>query len=197
MKLHEYQAKARFQAAGLAVPEGVVVGTADEAAAAFTKLGRPLAVVKAQVHAGGRGKGGGVKLVRSAAEAEAAARTILSRPLVTPQTGPQGVRVRLLLVEEGLEIDRQLYAAVVLDRRLETFVLMASAEGGMEIEEVAAKRPQAILREPIHPYRGLDGFRARRTAYRLGAKKETVGPLSRALTLLARVALDTTPASSR
>ncbi len=134
MKLHEYQAKELFRRAGMAVPRGEVVVTAAEAKAAFARLGGGLAVVKAQVHAGGRGKGGGVKLVRSAEEAGSAATAILGRPLVTPQTGPEGVVVRKLLVEEGLDLKRQLYAAVLLDRQAETPILMASAEGGMEIE---------------------------------------------------------------
>ncbi|MHC5010521.1 MAG: ADP-forming succinate--CoA ligase subunit beta [Planctomycetota bacterium] len=187
MKLHEYQAKQQFRAAGLAVPEGRVVTTPRGAAKAYRELGGALAVVKAQIHAGGRGKGGGVRLVRSAKEAQAAARDILGRPLVTHQTGSDGVVVRTLLVEEGLDIARQIYAAVVLDRRLETPVLMASAEGGVEIEEVAAKKPHAILREPVDPFAGLDGFRARRLAYRLKVPKELVRPLAAVLQGLAYI----------
>jgi len=190
VKLHEYQTKARFAAAGLTVPKGHVVESADAAGEAFTALGGSLAVVKAQVHAGGRGKGGGVKLVRSAAEAVQAAGAILGKPLVTHQTGPEGVTVRKLLVEEGLPLDKELYAAVVLDRRLETPVLMASAEGGVEIEVVAAERPEAILREPVDAWRGLDGFRARRMAYRLGVPKELAGALARTFQGLARIWLD-------
>jgi succinyl-CoA synthetase beta subunit len=187
LKLHEYQAKARFKAAGLVVPEGIVVDTAEAAGEAFTTLGRPVAVVKAQVHAGGRGKGGGVTLVRSAEEAVETARAIMGRPLVTPQTGPEGVTVKKLLVEEGLDLDREFYAAVVLDRRLETPVVMASAEGGVEIEEVAASRPEAILREGVHPWRGLDAFQARRLAYRLGVPKELAGKMAKTLMGLARI----------
>jgi succinyl-CoA synthetase beta subunit len=190
LKLHEYQAKEVFRKAGLSVPTGVVVATAGEARAAFERLAKPVAVVKAQVHAGGRGKGGGVKLVRSAAEAETVAAAILGRPLVTPQTGPQGVTVRRLLVEEGLDLKRQLYAAVVLDRRLEAPIVMASAEGGMDIEEVAAKRPEAILREPVDPVRGLAPFRARRLAFALGVEKELVPALASVLRALAQTFLD-------
>jgi succinyl-CoA synthetase beta subunit len=190
LKLHEFQAKEVFRKAGLATPTGFVVATAAEARAAFDRLLKPLAVVKAQVHAGGRGKGGGVKLVRSAAEAESAAAAILGRPLVTPQTGPQGVTVRRLLVEEGLDLKRQLYAAVVLDRKRETPILMASAEGGMDIEEVAAKRPEAILSEPVDPVRGLAPFRARRLAFALGVEKELVPALASVLRALAQTFLD-------
>jgi succinyl-CoA synthetase beta subunit len=190
VKLHEFQAKEVFRKAGLATPTGEVVASAAEARAAFDRLGKPLAVVKAQVHAGGRGKGGGVRLVRTADDAEQAAAAILEKPLVTPQTGPQGVRVRRLLVEEGLDLRRQLYAAVVLDRKAETPVLMASAEGGMEIEEVAAHRPDAILREPVDPVRGLAPFRARRLAFALGVEKTLVPALAGVLRSLAQLFLD-------
>ncbi len=187
MKLHEYQAKAQFAAAGLTVPRGVVVKKAKKAGKAFDKLGGELAVVKAQIHAGGRGKAGGVRLVRSADEAEAAARDLLGKPLVTKQTGPQGTVVRTVLVEEGLDLRKELYAAVVLDRRLERPVLMASAEGGVEIEEVAATKPEAILREVIDPERGLDAFQARRVAFALGIDKDLVRPLAATLQRLARL----------
>jgi succinyl-CoA synthetase beta subunit len=190
VKLHEYQAKAVFRAAGLAVPEGRVARTPEEAAAAFTALGGPLAVVKVQIHAGGRGKAGGVKLVRSAAEAKAFAASLLGRRLVTKQTGPEGTEVRTLLVEEGLPLDREIYAAVVLDRRLETPVLMASAEGGTEIEEVAARNPAAILREPVDPWAGLAPFRARRLAYGLGVPRPLEGALAKVLEGIARVWID-------
>jgi succinyl-CoA synthetase beta subunit len=187
VKLHEYQAKELFRRAGMAVPKGEVVASAKEAGEAFGRLGGALAVVKAQVHAGGRGKGGGVKLVRSAAEAESVAAAILARPLVTPQTGPEGVAVKRLLVEEGLDLKRQLYAAVLLDRKAETPILMASAEGGMEIEEVAARKPKAILREVVDPTTGLAAFRARRMAFALGVEKELAAPLAGVLRGLARV----------
>jgi succinyl-CoA synthetase beta subunit len=190
VKLHEYQAKMRFHAAGLLVPRGRVCETSDEARGAFTGLESPLAVVKAQIHAGGRGKAGGVRLVRSSEEAEEAARSLLGKPLVTKQTGPKGTVVRRVLVEAGLDIDRQLYAAVLLDRSLELPVLIASAEGGVEIEEVAAARPDAILREPVMPFLGLEPFRARRLAYRLGVPKDRVNGLAQLLQTLAKVWLE-------
>jgi len=168
VKLHEFQAKERFRARGLSTPRGIVADTAEAAAAAFAELGGALAVVKAQIHAGGRGKAGGVKLVRSADEARAAAAGLLGKPLVTKQNAPDGTIVRKLLVEEGLPIAKEYYAAITLDRRLELPVLMVSAQGGMDIEEVAAKSPEAILREPIDPVRGLPDFRARRAVYGLG-----------------------------
>jgi succinyl-CoA synthetase beta subunit len=190
VKLHEFQAKALFREAGLPVPRGRPATTPEDAAAAFRELGGPLAVVKAQIHAGGRGKAGGVKLVRSAEEAAAVAGTMLGKPLVTKQTGPAGTVVRRVLVEEGLPLDREFYAAVVLDRRLEAPVLMASAQGGMEIEEVAARDPKAIVRETIDPRGGLQGFQARRLAFRLGFPKELVGKAAAALQGLARVFLE-------
>ncbi len=190
MKLHEFQAKALFREAGLPVPRGRPATSPADAAAAFTELAGPVAVVKAQIHAGGRGKAGGVKLVRGADEAHAAAAALLGRPLVTKQTGPQGTIVRRVLVEEGLPLDREFYAAVVLDRKLETPVLMASAEGGVEIEEVAARDPKAILREPIDARAGLHAFQARRMAYRLGFAKPVVSKAAAVLQGLARVFLD-------
>jgi succinyl-CoA synthetase beta subunit len=190
VKLHEFQAKALFRAAGLPVPRGTAVETSPEAAAAFTALGGALAVVKAQIHAGGRGKAGGVRLVRSASEAATAAEALLGKPLVTHQTGPAGTVVRKVLVEEGTEIAREAYAAVVLDRRLETPVLMASAQGGMDIEEVAAKHPGAIVREPVDPDTGLAAFRARRVAFGLGFPKEAASRAAAVLSGLARVFLD-------
>jgi succinyl-CoA synthetase beta subunit len=189
VKLHEFQAKGRFRAVGLPTPRGVVAQTAAEARAAYESLGGSLAVVKAQIHAGGRGKAGGVKLVRSAQEAGEAAEALLGKPLVTKQNAPEGTVVRRLLVEEGLPIAKEYYAAVTLDRRLETPVLMASAQGGMEIEEVAARDPDAILREPVDPVRGLADFRARRLAFALGVSKEVLRPFAAALTGLARAFL--------
>src|SRR5262245_64489360 len=190
VKLHEFQAKAVFREAGLSVPRGRPASTPEDAAAAYRELASGVAVVKAQIHAGGRGKAGGVKLVRSAEEAAAVARSLLGKPLVTKQTGPAGTVVRRVLIEEGLEIAREAYAAVVLDRRLECPVLMASAQGGMEIEEVAAKDPTAIVRERVDPYAGLFGYQARRLAYRLGFPKESAGKAAAVLQGLARVFLD-------
>ncbi|MDJ0976097.1 MAG: ADP-forming succinate--CoA ligase subunit beta [Planctomycetota bacterium] len=191
MKLHEYQAKEQFRAVGLATPTGVVVTEAADAAKAYIQLEGDLAVVKAQIHAGGRGKAGGVKLVRSADEAQQVAESLLGKPLVTIQNAPDGTIVNQLLVEEGLPIEKEYYAAVVLDRQVETPVLMASAEGGMDIEEVAATNPDAILREPIDPTRGLSAFRARRLAFGLGVPKQLVRPFASTLMQLARVFLNT------
>ena len=190
MKLHEFQAKALFREAGLPVPRGRPATTPQDAAAALAELNVPMGVVKAQIHAGGRGKAGGVKRVTSRDEAQAVAEALLGKPLVTAQTGPQGTVVRRVLVEEGLGVAKELYAAVVLDRKRETPVLMASAQGGMEIEEVAAKDPQAIVREPVDPVAGLHGFQARRMAFRLGLAKEQVARGAAVLQGLARLFLD-------
>ncbi len=190
MKLHEFQAKALFRDAGLPVPRGRETKTPDDAALAFTELGGPLAVVKAQIHAGGRGKAGGVKLVKSAAEAKAVATSLLGKALVTKQTGPEGTVVKRLLVEEGLPLDREFYAAVVLDRRLETPVMMVSAQGGMEIEEVAERDPKAIVREPIDARTGLHPFQARRLAFAIGVPKELINKAAAVLQGIARVFLD-------
>ena len=190
MKLHEFQAKALFKEAGLTVPRGRAATSREDAAAAFRELQGSVAVVKAQIHAGGRGKAGGVKIVRSADEASAVAGALLGKPLVTAQTGPQGTVVRRVLVEEGLEIVREAYAAVVLDRRLETPVLMASAQGGMEIEEVAAKDPRAILREIVDPRAGLFAFQARRIALQLGFGVESLSKAASTLQGLSRVFLE-------
>jgi len=172
MKIHEYQAREQLQKFGVPVPSGIVVTNATEAGKAFETLqrdhGTKLAVVKAQVHAGGRGKGGGVKLVKSKDEAVDAAKTILSKPLVTPQTGPEGVEVTKLLIASGVDIDKEYYLAMTIDRGTGAPVLIASAEGGMDIEEVAATKPEAIRREVIHPSLGLRPFQARKLAYALG-----------------------------
>ena len=174
MKVHEYQARELLVAAGVAAPAAEVVGTAEAARAAFESIcaagGAAMCVVKAQVHAGGRGKGGGVKLVRSATEAHDAAEAILSKPLVTPQTGPQGVTVRKVMVAAGVDIAREYYLGVTLDRRINLPVMIASAEGGMDIEQVAATKPDAIFRQPLHPERTrvLETYQATNLAYQLG-----------------------------
>jgi succinyl-CoA synthetase beta subunit len=170
MKIHEYQAKEVLRRFGVAVPEGKVARSADEAAAAFDALESPLAVVKAQIHAGGRGKGGGIKLVRSRDEAKSAAAGMLGKALVTPQTGPEGRVVKTVWVEKGSEIARELYLAIVMDRKTQSPVMLASTEGGMDIEEVAAKHPDKILKEVIHTTHGLYPFQARRLAMGLGMK---------------------------
>jgi succinyl-CoA synthetase beta subunit len=173
MKIHEFQAKQVLARFGVPVPDGIACDTADEAAAAFTQLGAPLSVVKAQIHAGGRGKAGGVKLVRSADEARSAAAGMLGKALITHQTGPEGRVVQKIYVERGSEIDRELYLAVAVDRATSAPVLMGSAEGGMEIEELAAERPDAILRERIHPMKGILPFQLRRMAKHLGLTGDT------------------------
>ncbi len=186
MNLHEFQAKEVFRKYGIPVSKGAVAETADQAADAFTKLEVPVAVVKSQIHAGGRGKGtvyekdlktvrlqGGVKLVRSAAEAKDVASKILGHPLVTKQSGPQGRVVRRVYVESGCDIDRELYLGAVLDRKIGKPVLMASTQGGMEIEEVAEKDPKAIVKEHWDVGLGLQGYQARRVGYALGLSGET------------------------
>ncbi len=167
MKIHEYQAKALLARYDVPVPRGEVALTADEAEAAAKKLGGSV-VVKAQIHAGGRGKGGGVKVAKDAAEARAIAEKILGMTLVTHQTGPEGRVVKRLLIEETLPIERELYLGIVLDRAIGKNVFMASADGGMEIEEVAAKTPERILKEAIEPGLGLLPFQARKLAFGIG-----------------------------
>ena len=184
MKIHEYQAKKILSDFGVSIQEGIVASNAAEAEAAFTKLGAPLAVVKAQVHAGGRGKGGGVKLVRSAAEAKEKAGVMLGNRLITHQTGPQGVPVNKVLVCPGVDIAKEFYAGMVIDRVL-GLVLMASAEGGVEIEEVAQKSPEKILKEIVDIRYGLQVFQAKRLAIALGFQEnelETVCKIFQGMT---------------
>ena len=167
MKIHEYQAKSLFARHGLAVPRGEVAFTPTEAGEVGERLGCRL-VVKAQIHAGGRGKGGGVRLVKNSAEARQAAMDLIGMNLVTAQTGPEGRRVSRVLVEEGLDIERELYLGLLIDRSLGRPVLMASSAGGMEIEQVAQETPDLILREAVDPSVGLAEFQARRVAFGLG-----------------------------
>jgi succinyl-CoA synthetase beta subunit len=167
MKVHEYQAKSLLQKYGVAVPRGEVTDNPGDAREIARRLGGRC-VVKAQIHAGGRGKGGGVKLARDADEAYELARRIIGMTLVTHQTGPQGKLVQKVLIEEALDIDRELYLGLTLDRAIARPVLMVSRSGGMEIEEVAAKDPSAILREPVDPALGLFPFQARKIAFALG-----------------------------
>jgi succinyl-CoA synthetase beta subunit len=174
MKIHEYQAKELLSKYGVAVPRGVVARSADEAYHAAKELATDVVVVKAQIHAGGRGKGGGVKLARSADEAQEIARQMLGMNLVTHQTGPEGREVRTLLVEEGLPIDREFYLGIVLDRASGRPVFMASSAGGMDIEEVAANTPELILRETVDPAVGFRPFQARKLAFGLGLPAQLV-----------------------
>lgn len=173
MNIHEFQAKDILQRYGVAVPKGKVAITADEAAAIARELG-PVCVVKAQIHAGGRGKGGGVKLCKTPEEARTFAAGLLGRPLVTHQTGPDGRIVRRVLVEQGCDIARELYLGLVIDRARGWPTLMASTEGGVEIEEVAARAPEKILRAPIDPSGGFQAFHARKLAFGLGLPKESI-----------------------
>src|ERR1700758_4712417 len=173
MKIHEYQAKDILAKYGVAVPRGEVANTLDEALDVAKKLfasGASGVVVKAQIHAGGRGKGGGVKVAKNIAEAEHYAKQILGMHLVTHQTGPQGQKVQRLLIEETAQIDRELYLGIVLDRAKAQLVFMASQAGGMEIEEVAAKDPDAIYKEYIDPAVGFQPYQARNLAFKLGLK---------------------------
>ena len=191
MKIHEYQAKAVLARYGVTTPRGEVAFTKEEARAAAQRLGVPVVVVKAQIHAGGRGKGGGVKLARSADEAADIAASMLGMSLVTPQTGPAGRLVRRLLIEEGLDIKRELYLGLLVDRALGMPVFMASAAGGMEIEEVAKENPAAIVREAIHPASGLLPFQARNIAFALGLGPEVMKYAVAFLQALYRAFLDT------
>jgi succinyl-CoA synthetase beta subunit len=173
MKIHEYQAKEILTKYGVAVPRGEVANTLEEASAAARKLfagGASGVVVKAQIHAGGRGKGGGVKVARTQEEAEQYAKNILGMTLVTHHTGPQGQKVQRLLIEETASIDRELYLGIVLDRVTGKLVFMASQAGGMEIEEVAVKTPEAIFKESIDPIIGLGVWQAHKLAFALGLK---------------------------
>jgi succinyl-CoA synthetase beta subunit len=174
MKIHEYQAKAILAKFGVPVPRGEVVVKKDEARAAAERLGTPVVVVKAQIHAGGRGKAGGVKVAKSAEEAATFAERMLGMKLVTAQTGPEGRIVRRVLVEEGLDIKRELYLSVLVDRAVGAPVFMASAAGGMEIEQVAKDHPEAILRETIRPETGFQPYHARKLAFGLGLSVELV-----------------------
>ena len=168
MKIHEYQGKELLRKYGVAVPRGIVARTPDEAFNAAKELGTDVVVVKAQIHAGGRGKGGGVKLAKSPEEAREVAEKMLGMNLVTHQTGPEGREVRVLLVEEGLPIDKEFYLGIVLDRVTGRPVFMASSAGGMDIEEVAAHSPEKILKETIDPAIGFRPFQARQLAFGLG-----------------------------
>src|SRR5690349_14086635 len=178
MKIHEYQGKDILRRYGVAVPKGRPAFSVQEAEEAANWLihetGNEVVVVKAQIHAGGRGKAGGVKVVRGAQAAAATARELLGKKLVTIQTGPEGKEVKRLLVEQGLDIARELYLGMTLDRVTSRVTVMASQEGGVEIEEVARKSPEKILREAIDPVTGLDGWHARNLAYGLGLRGNEV-----------------------
>ncbi|HEY3496636.1 MAG TPA: ADP-forming succinate--CoA ligase subunit beta [Polyangiaceae bacterium] len=197
MKIHEYQGKQVFARYGIPVPKGYPATTVEEAAKAAERLidetKNNVVVVKAQIHAGGRGKGGGVKVVKGAADARATAEKLLGMQLVTHQTGPQGQKVRRLYVEQGLDIARELYFGLVVDREKRRIALMASTEGGVEIEKVAEETPEKILTEHVDPAVGLSGYQARKLAFglRLGEgvpdPKATIGEFVRIVTKLAEL----------
>ena len=190
MKIHEYQAKSLLAKYGVPVPRGKVAFSVDEAISAAKEMGAGTGgggvVVKAQSHAGGRGKGGGVKVAKDMAAAETHIRAILGMTLVTHQTGPEGRVVKRLLIEETLPIERELYLGITLDRQLGKNVFMASSEGGMDIEEVAAKTPHLLLKEPIEPGLGLQSFQARKLAFGMGIPASSVNAAVSAMMALAK-----------
>ncbi len=174
MNIHEYQAKEVLRQYGVTTPNGKVAFSVDEAVKAAQDLGTSVCVVKAQIHAGGRGKAGGVKVAKNLDEVRKYAEEILGKILVTHQTGPTGKEVKRLLIEEGCDIKKEYYVGLVLDRKTSRVVLMASEEGGTEIEEVAAKTPEKIFKEIIDPAIGLTGFQARRIAFAINIPKELI-----------------------
>jgi succinyl-CoA synthetase beta subunit len=199
MKIHEYQAKELLAAAGAAIPRGIVATNAAEAQQAFDRMGGQPVVLKAQVHAGGRGKGrfkdsgkdwGGVKFIRSRDEVGAVTDVMLKYPLVTKQTGDEGQRVAKVLVQEAADIAREVYLGMVVDRAIGMPVLMACAEGGVEIEEVAARSPEKILKAPVDPHASLQAFQARRLTYDLGFTAEQAAGAEKLMTALCKVFLD-------
>ena len=191
MKIHEYQGKELFRRFGIAVPVGEPALSIDDALAAVPRVQRQsgvdVVVVKAQIHAGGRGKGGGVAVCKTRDEAEKAIRSIFGMQLVTLQTGPEGKKVQRLLVEQGLAIEKEFYVAITLDRAAGRVTIMASAEGGMDIEEVAAKHPEKIHREALHPALGFQDYQGRRLGFRLGLKARQVAEFSRMMASLSRM----------
>ena len=194
MKIHEYQAKGILKKYGVSVPQGEMAQSREEAEAAAKSLfgaGASGVVVKAQIHAGGRGKGGGVKIARSVEEAGEIAGKMLGMKLITHQTGAEGRVVRRLLIEETLPIEKELYLGILLDRAEAKPVFMASAAGGMDIEQVAAENPEAILKQYIDPGMGLEPFQARKIAFQLGLKPQQINPAVQFLTGLYRAFLDT------
>ncbi len=193
MKIHEYQAKQILSQHGVAIPRGEVADTPDKVAEIAAKIGPPV-VLKAQIHAGGRGKGGGIKVAQSVDEARALAGNMIGMTLITHQTGPQGKAVKRLLVEEALGVARELYLGIVIDRARECSVIMASTEGGMEIEKVAAEHPELIFKEWIDPAAKLAGFQSRNLAFKLGLSGETFKQATKFLAALYR-AFEATDAS--
>ena len=193
MKIHEHQAKQILVNYGVKVPEGKVATTAAEAGEIARELGGSVAV-KAQIHAGGRGKGGGIRLAKSPEEAQEAAGELIGSKLVTPQTGPEGRIVNCVLIEKGMNIEKEFYLGIVIDRSHQRPVFMASREGGVEIEEVAQRSPELILKEHVHPGVGLQAFQARKIAFGLGLEGKAVGNATRFMNSLYR-AFEATDAS--
>jgi succinyl-CoA synthetase beta subunit len=194
MKIHEYQAKEILRKYGVTVPDGEMATTleqADTAAKALFSAGNAVVVVKAQIHAGGRGKGGGVKLAKNIEDADAASKAILGMQLITHQTGPEGQKVQRLLVEAGSAIDRELYLGLVLDRASSQVVFMASQAGGMEIEEVAHDTPEKIYKEYIDPAIGFQPYQARKLAFKLGLEVSQIGEAVRFMMGLYKAFMDT------
>ncbi len=190
MNIHEYQAKEIFREYGVPVPRGGVAFTGPEAKKVAEELGGDLWVVKAQIHAGGRGKAGGVKLARSLDEVEKIAEELIGMTLVTHQTGPEGKKVEKVYIEEGADIQKEYYLGMVLDRTTEMPVMMASTEGGMEIEEVAAKNPEKIIKVAIDPTIGFQGFHGRKLAFGLGLSKDEIRPFIKFAEALYKVYMD-------
>jgi succinyl-CoA synthetase beta subunit len=191
LKIHEYQAKSVLARFGVPVPRGEVTFTAHDAAAIAERLGTNVVVVKAQIHAGGRGKGGGVKLAKSPDEAERLAKQMIGMTLVTHQTGPEGRKVGRVLIEEGLQIERELYLSMLLDRAAGRPVIIASAAGGMDIEEVAASQPDKILREHVDPATGVVPFQARKLAFAMGLDAAAAGRMVKLLDAIYRAFIET------
>jgi succinyl-CoA synthetase beta subunit len=190
VKIHEYQGKQLFQKYGVPVPVGIPATSVDEALAAIPKVqqqgGTDVVVVKAQIHAGGRGKGGGVKVAKTREDAEAAVKKIFGMQLVTPQTGPEGKKVQRLFIEQGLAIEHEYYLGMLLDRATGRVTVMASTEGGMDIEEVAEKHPEKILKQPIDPATGWQDWQSRVLAKDLGLKGKVAGELAKFMKALTR-----------
>jgi succinyl-CoA synthetase beta subunit len=191
VKIHEYQAKSVLARYGVPVPRGEVAFSPAEAVDAAKRLGGKIAVVKAQIHAGGRGKGGGVKIAKSIDEVEQLAKQIIGMTLVTHQTGPEGRKVGRVLIEEGLEIDRELYLSILIDRASASPVIIASAAGGMDIEEVAAKEPEKILREHINPGTGIAPFQGRKLAFGMGLSGAAANKLAPLLNAIYKAFIET------
>ncbi|QQM95215.1 ADP-forming succinate--CoA ligase subunit beta [Staphylococcus pseudintermedius] len=190
MNIHEYQGKEIFRSMGVAVPEGRVAFSAEEAVEKAKELDTDVYVVKAQIHAGGRGKAGGVKIAKSLSEVEAYANELLGKVLVTHQTGPEGKEVKRLYIEEGANIQKEYYVGFVIDRATDRVTLMASEEGGTEIEEVVAKNPEKIFKETIDPVIGLAPYQARRIAFNINIPKESINKAVKFLIALYNVFIE-------